>query len=163
MSFISDIQWKGLQTFDEIETWFCLPMHEYLEMFNEQFVEPDTVLFENYKIDPSESRACFFYYEMRSKLDDLSKLLHRLMDEYREASKKNGDKKDDLLKNLAEISGVDPEDIEGNRKYSAKQLEQIKSFWLYIHKDRDKKSKHAETIRVLLELAANEEGGCHAD
>ena len=83
MSFITDIKWDGLHTFDEIETWFCLPMREYLEMFNEQFVEPETVLFDDYKIGPAENRACFFYYEMRSKLDDLSKLLDQLMDEYR--------------------------------------------------------------------------------
>ena len=81
--------------------------------------------------------------------------------EYGEESKKDGDKKELLLKNLAEISGVDPEDIEANRKYSAKQLEQIKSFWLYIH--RDEKSKHFESIEALLALAANEEGDCHAE
>ena len=53
-------------------------------MFDEQFVESETVLFEDYKMGPAENRAMFFYYEMRSKLDDLSKQLDRLMDEYRE-------------------------------------------------------------------------------
>ncbi len=73
MGFITDIKWEGLQTFEEIETWFCLPMRTYLEMFDEQFVEPNTILFEEYKVSPAETRACFFYYEMKNKLNDLSK------------------------------------------------------------------------------------------
>jgi len=91
---------------------------------------------------------------------DFEKELFEYINEI-EAARKGGkeSEKDALLKNLAEITGVDPEDIEANRKYSAKQLEQIKSFWLYIHKDRNTKSKHAETIRALLALAASEEGG----
>ena len=73
-----------------------------------------------------------------------------------EAARKGDEesKKDNLIKKLAETMGVDPEDIEGDREYSIRDLEQIKSFWLYIHKDRDTKSKHAETLRVLLALAS---------
>ena len=88
---------------------------------------------------------------------DFEKELFQYINEV-EAAKK-GDKeskKDNLIKELAEIAGVDPEWIEGDREYSVKDLEQIKSFWLYIHRDRHKKSKHAESISSLLTLAANE-------
>jgi len=80
-----------------------------------------------------------------------------------EAARKGDEesKKDNLIKELAEIASVDPEDVEGNREYSVKQLELIKSFWLYIH--REEKSKHFESIEALLALAANEEGGGHAE
>jgi len=145
MSFITDIQWQGLQTFEEIETWFCLPMQEYLKMFDEQFVEPETALFEVPKMGPAENRACFFYYEMRSKLDDLSKLLHRLMDEYRQANTKGTE---EPPKDLGMLEG---------QEYTPKQIELMKNFWRYIH--RKEKSKHFESIGSLLALAANEEGG----
>jgi hypothetical protein len=44
--FKTYIEWERASTFEEIETWFCLPMQEYLKMFDEQFVESETVLFE---------------------------------------------------------------------------------------------------------------------
>ncbi len=83
MGFITDIEWEGTGTFEEIVVWFIDPMRVYLEMFDKQFVEPNTILFEEYKVSPAETRACFFYYEMKNKLNDLSKLLYRLADDYR--------------------------------------------------------------------------------
>jgi hypothetical protein len=40
--FKTYIEWERASTFEEIETWFCLPMQEYLKMFDEQFVESET-------------------------------------------------------------------------------------------------------------------------
>ena len=44
-------------------------------MFDEQFILD--------RVGGDDKRACFFYYEMRNKLDELSKLLYRLVDRYR--------------------------------------------------------------------------------
>jgi len=74
MSFISEIEWKGKDTFNEMEVWFCSPVLEFLEMFDEEFVMND--------YGPEDKRAAFYYYEMRNKVQDLQKLFFRLHDEY---------------------------------------------------------------------------------
>jgi len=57
MSFISDIDWQGPTTFEEIDVWFCLPMLEFLKCFDEDFgMNRD---------GPEDPRAVFYYYEMR--------------------------------------------------------------------------------------------------
>ena len=71
MSFITRIDWQGASTFEEIDIWFCDPMRKFLEMFDEYYEEDN------------DSRATFFYYEMRSKVDDLTILLNKLWAEYR--------------------------------------------------------------------------------
>ena len=75
MSFISEIEWKGATTFEEIDVWFCLSMLEFLKMFDEEFGMN--------QYGPEDTRAVFYYYEMRNKVEDLQKLLIRLYDEYR--------------------------------------------------------------------------------
>ena len=47
------------------------------------------------------------------------------------------------------------------KEYTPEQKELMKLFWFYIHNDRAKKSKHADTIGTLLEILAkeSEEGG----
>lgn len=75
MSFISEIDWDGAITFEEMEVWFCLPMLEFLKMFDEEFVMNQH--------GPEDERAAFFYYEMRNKVEDLQKLFYKLHDEYR--------------------------------------------------------------------------------
>ena len=74
MSFVTDIKWQGAETFWEIEVWFCLPMLEFLKMFDEEFVMN--------QFGPEDSRAAFYYYEMRNKIEDLQKLFSKLYDEY---------------------------------------------------------------------------------
>ena len=75
MSFISDIEWQGATTFEEMDVWFCLPMLEFLKMFDEEFVMNQH--------GPEDERAAFYYYEMRNKVEDLQKLFLKLYDEYR--------------------------------------------------------------------------------
>ena len=75
MSFISEIEWNGAATFEEIDVWFCLPMLEFLKMFDEEYGMNQH--------GPEDPRAVFYYYEMRNKVEDLQKLLIRLHDEYR--------------------------------------------------------------------------------
>ncbi len=65
MGFITDIEWEGTSTFEEVDIWFCGPMKEFLEMFDEQFGQN--------QFGPEDPRAVFFYYEMKNKLNDLSK------------------------------------------------------------------------------------------
>ena len=76
MSFITDIKWQGASTFEEIDIWFGGPMKEFIRMFDAEFGEDD--------LGPGDKRVAFYYYEMTSKMDDLSKLLYRLFDDYRE-------------------------------------------------------------------------------
>jgi len=75
MSFISEIEWQGATTFEEIDVWFCLPMLEFLKMFDEEFGMNQH--------GPEDPRAVFYYYEMRNKVEDLQKLFIRLHDDYR--------------------------------------------------------------------------------
>ncbi len=151
MSFITDIEWEGKQTFDTIDVWFCLPMKEFLEMFDEQFGQN--------QFGPEDKRAVFFYYEMRNKVDDLSKLLYRLGDDYDKnpipdkSESRSNELKERLIRKLTAMLGVNPEYLTRDREYSVDDLQFMMDFFKYLHKGD---SKHKETIKELLALAARE-------
>ena len=152
MGFITDIEWEGKQTFDAIDVWFCLPMQEFLKMFDEQFGQN--------QFGPEDPRAVFFYYEMRSKVDDLTKLLCRLGDDYDKnpipdkSESRSNELKERLVGKLAAMMGVNPEYVPPHEwKYSVDDLQLMVKFFKYLHKGE---SKHKESIKELLTLAARE-------
>ncbi len=130
MSFITDIKWTGDRTFEEIVIWFCDPMKEFLEMHDEHSEENDV-------------RATFLYYEMKNKVDDLSKLLYRLMHDYRgnpvpEELTLIDEPREKLINEYAEIMGVDEKYLrkEDFEKYSIEQLRLMKAFFKALHKGK---------------------------
>ena len=76
MSYITDIKWQGASTFEDIDIWFCGPMKEFIRMFDDEFGEDH--------FGPGDKRVAFYYFEMTSKMDDLTKLLYRLCGDYQE-------------------------------------------------------------------------------
>ena len=136
MSFITDIKWEGGGTFEEIDIWFCDPMRTFLEMFDEDFGQN--------QFGPEDARAVFFYYEMKNKINDLTKLLFRLGDDYDKNPKpdksesSSNELKERLIKKLAAMMGINLAHVKDDRRYSIDDLQLLVDLFSDLHKGESK-------------------------
>jgi len=98
---------------------------------------------------------------IQERCEDLEKCLLRLygenqlvdVDQYRVDLIENAVLKENLIKKLAAMLGVDPEHVTHGRKYSVDDLQLMGDFFKFLHKGEP---EHTERIKELLSLANTE-------
>lgn len=81
---LEDLKWEGFQTFDEIITWGLDPIRHTLEIFDQNCVQSH--------IHGDDPELAGFYYDIRTKVERLDRVLQRMGNDVRgNNGKRTGD------------------------------------------------------------------------